>query len=137
MSTDTNKALVRRYYDEVLNQRNLAVLNDLLAPTFVSYLPNGVGIHRDQYEQAIRMSHAAFSDLHVTIQDQIAEDDKVATRYRAQGTHMGSFAGIPATNKPVTVTAIHVHRVTNGKLVEHWEVIDLFGMLQQLGVILV
>jgi predicted ester cyclase len=86
MSTDTNKALVRRYYDEVLNQRNLAVLNDLLAPTFVSYLPNGVGIHRDQYEQAIRMSYAAFSDLHVTIQDQIAEDDKVATRYRAQGT---------------------------------------------------
>lgn len=135
MSTQPNKAFVRRYYDEVLNQRNLAVLDDLLAPTFVSYLPHGVGIDRNQYMQAIRMSHAAFPDLHVTIEDQIAEDDKVVTRYRAQGTHAGGFAGIPATNKPVTVTAIHIHRLTNGKLVEHWEMIDLFGMLQQLGVI--
>ena len=131
MSTRATKALVRRYYDEVLNQRNLAVLDELLAPTFVSYLPTGAALP----EQAIRMSHAAFPDLHVTIEDQIAEEDKVVTRYRAQGTHAADFAGIPATNKPLTVTAIHIHRVANGKLVEHWEAINLFGMLQQLGVI--
>jgi steroid delta-isomerase-like uncharacterized protein len=135
MSTHATKALVRRYYDEVLNQRNLAVLDELLAPTFVSYLPTGAALPRDHYEQAIRMSHAAFPDLHVTIEDQIAEEDKVVTRYRAQGTHAADFAGIPATHKPVIVTAIHVHRIANGKLVEHWEAINLFGMLQQLGVI--
>jgi steroid delta-isomerase-like uncharacterized protein len=135
MSTHANKALVRRYYDEVLNRRNLAVLDDLLAPTFVSYLPNGGALQRDHYQQAIRLSHATFPDLHVTIEDQIAEDDKVVTRYRAQGTHAADFAGIPATNKPVIVTAIHIHRVANGKLVEHWEAINLFGLLQQLGVI--
>jgi steroid delta-isomerase-like uncharacterized protein len=134
MSAEANKALVRRYYDQVLTHRDTSVLNELLAPTFVSYLSTGAPVRREQYVQAIDLSHAAFPDLQVTIHDQIAEGDKVVTRWSAQGTHLGSFAGIPATGKPVTVTAMHIHRIEDSKLVEHWEEINLLGVLQQLGV---
>ena len=65
--------------------------------------------------------------------DQIAEGDKVVTRWRADGTHGGPFAGIPASGRPVTVTAIHVHRVEGGRLAEHWEALDQLGLMRQLG----
>jgi steroid delta-isomerase-like uncharacterized protein len=135
MSTIANKTLVRRYYDDVLTQRDTTLLDTLLAPSFVSYLPNGTPISRDQYVQAIAMSHNAFPDLQVTIHDQIAEGEKVVTRWSARGTHLGTFAGIPATGKPITVTAMHIHRVADGKLMEHWEEINLFSVMQQLGVL--
>ena len=76
-----------------------------------------------------------FPDLHITIQDQIAENDLVATRYVMRGTHQGEFADIPPTGKQFTVTGIEMHRFADGKLVELWNVVDLLGMLQQLGVI--
>ena len=80
------------------------------------------------------MSHKAFPDLQVVIEDQIAEGDKVTTRWKASGTHLGTFAGlIPPTNKPVTITALHVHQITDGKIVALWEQIDLLGLFQQLG----
>ena len=133
MSTEANKALVRRYYTEVLNQRNIAVLDELCSPTFVSHASAGAKIGLAQYRQAIMASHTAFPDLVVTVEDQIAEGDKVVTCWTAQGTHQGPFAGVPPTGKRVTVTAIHIHRVDNGKIVEHWEEINLLGLMQQLG----
>src|SRR5262245_33751338 len=135
MSTEVNKALVRRYYAEVLNQRNIAVLDELCSPTFVSQFSTGPAVGLAQFRQGVIASHTAFPDLHVTVQDQIADGDKVVTRWMAQGAHQGPFAGIPPTGKRVTVTAIHIHRVTNGKLIEHWEEINLLGLMQQLGVI--
>ncbi len=135
MSTEANKAIVHRYYTEVLNQRNVAVLDELFSSTFVSHISVGPDISLEPYKQAVAMSHTAFPDLSVTVQDQIAEADKVMTRWVAHGTHQGSFAGIPATGRPVTVTAIHIHRVEHGKIVEHWEAINMLGVLQQLGVI--
>jgi len=77
----------------------------------------------------------AFPDLVVTVLDQVAEADRVATRWQARGTHHGVFAGVPATGRPVTITAIHIHRVADGKLAEHWEAINLLPLLQQLGVV--
>lgn len=135
MTTQANKRLVQRYYDEVLTQRNVAVLDELVASSFVSYLPNGTAIPLDHYKHAIAMSHAAFPDLRVTIEDQVAEADKVVTRWRATGTHQGTFVDLPATGKMATITAIHIHRVADGKLIEHWEEINLFGLMQQLGVL--
>jgi steroid delta-isomerase-like uncharacterized protein len=128
-----NKALVTRYYDEVLNRRDLAALDDLLAPDFASWLPDGARLGRAEYRDAVMASHQAFPDLVVEVLDQLGEGDKVATRWRASGTHRGPFAGIPATGRPVTITAIHLHRVADGKLVEHWEEIDVFRLLRQLG----
>ena len=135
MTTTANKALVTRYYDEVLNQRKLAALDDLLDPTFASWLPDGTRLGRDQYRDAVLASHQAFPDLVVEVLDQLAEDDKVATRWRASGTHRGPFAGIPATGRPVRITAMHLHRVVDGKLTEHWEEIDLLRLMRQLGVL--
>jgi steroid delta-isomerase-like uncharacterized protein len=135
VSLDTNKALVQRYYHEVLNQRNLALLDRLCAATFRSYLPDRSSVTVEQYKQAVALSLAAFPDLQVVLHDQIAEGDKVVTRWSAQGSHQGMFAGLPATGKAVTVSAIHIHRVTADRLVEHWEAIDLLGLLQQLGVV--
>jgi steroid delta-isomerase-like uncharacterized protein len=135
MATTANKALVIRYYDEVLNQRNLAALDGLLAPTFASWLPDGTRLGRAEYRDAVRASHQAFPDLVVEVLDQLGEGDKVATRWRASGTHRGPFAGIPATGRPVRITAMHLHRVVDGKLTEHWEEIDLLRLLRQLGVL--
>jgi len=135
MTTTANKALVTRYYDEVLNQRNLAALDDLLAPDFASWLPDGTRLGRAEYRDAVLASHEAFPDLVVEVLDQLAEGDKVASRWRASGTHRGPFAGIPATGRPVTITAMHLHRVADGKLTEHWEEIDVLRLLRQLGVL--
>ena len=132
-TTTANKALVARYYDEVLNQRNLAALDDLLAPDFASWLPDGARLGRAEYRDAVLASHEGFPDLVVEVLDQLAEGDKVATRWRASGTHGGPFAGIPATGRPVTITAMHLHRVSDAKLIEHWEEINLFRLMRQLG----
>ena len=133
MTTTANKALVTRYYNEVLNQRNLAALDDLLAPNFASWLADGTRLGRAEYRDAVLASHQAFPDLVVEVLDQLAEGDKVATRWRASGTHRGPFAGISATGRPVRITAMHLHRVADGKLTEHWEEIDLLRLMRQLG----
>jgi steroid delta-isomerase-like uncharacterized protein len=134
MTAGTNKALVRRYYDTILNGRNLAAIDEFLAPTFVSYGPSGQGVDRTAHVQALTVSHTALPDLHLTIEDQIAEDDKVVTRWTARGSHRGTFFfGLPPTGKPVTATAIHIHRLAAGKIVEQWEQFDIFGVLQQIG----
>lgn len=122
MSVEANKALLRRYYQEVLNQGNLSAIDELFAPDLV-----------ESFKQAVTMSRSAFPDLRVTIEDQIAEGDRVATRWTAQGTHKGPFLGVPPTNKPVTVTAIHIHQVVDGRIVKLWEEINLLGVMQQLG----
>jgi len=135
VSTEENKALVRRYYDEVLTGGKREHLDELLAPGFVSHVTGGPDVGAQGYAAAVAGTHAAFADLVVTVLDQVAEDDKVATRWSATGTQTGSFAGVPATGKLLTVTGIHIHRVSGGRLVEHWEELDILGALRQLGVI--
>jgi len=130
MSTSDNKSIVRRYYEEVLNRRQLQVFDELANPNFVSYLPDGKGIDSEIYKQTITGTLAVIPDLKVTIQDQIAEGDKVMTRWKAQGTPQVEFAGIKPNGKPITVTAIHVHRLQNGKIMEHWEAINLHAVEQ-------
>jgi predicted ester cyclase len=128
MPPDANKRLVRRYYDEVLTGRNRAVLEQLLDPHFVSHVSGGSDAGRAVYAAAIDATHAAFADLVVRIHDQIAEGDKVVTRWSATGTQTGIFAGIAPSALAVTVTGIHIHRVKRGRLVEHWEELNLRGL---------
>lgn len=116
-----NKALLRRYYQEVLSEGNLALIEELFVPELVG-----------QFKQAVTMSRTAFADLRVTIEDQVAEGDKVVTRWTAQATHLGPFLGVPATGKPVKVSAIHIHKVVDGRIAALWEEINLFGLMQQL-----
>ena len=126
--SERNKALVRRYYEEVLNARRLSVFEELADLRFVSYLPNGESVGIEAYRQAIAGSLAAMQDLHVTIEDQVAEGDKVVTRWKATGTPLVPFAGLQPDGKPITVTAIRIHRVEEDKLVGHWEAINLHAI---------
>ncbi len=126
--SEENKGIVRRYYEEVLNQRRLEVFDELADPQFRSYLAKGGSVDLSVYKQAIAGSLAAMPDLHVTVEDQIAEGDKVATRWTARGTSQVEFAGIRPQGQPLTVTAIHIHRIQGGKFIEHWEAINLHAV---------
>lgn len=132
MTTDENKALVRSYYESVLAGRDRALLERLLDPAFVSHDASGATVGRDRYATAVAVTHAAFGDLAVTVHDQVAEDDRVVTRWSATGTHRADFAGVPATGRRITVSGIHIHRLQDGRFVEHWEMLDLVGLLRQL-----
>jgi steroid delta-isomerase-like uncharacterized protein len=136
MSAENNKALVRRYVEEVLNQRNLAVVDELFASTFVDHdssMPEARG--PGGIKRLAAMVHASFPDLHFKIEDMIAEGDKVVYRYSVRGTHQKDFMGIAATGKQISFRGIHIYRVGDGKLQEEWENWDTLGLMRQLGVI--
>jgi steroid delta-isomerase-like uncharacterized protein len=133
--SEHNKMLVRRAIEEVYNQGNLKVVDELVSKDFVVHSPSEeihgpAGIK--QYVSALR---EAFPDLHITIEDQIAERDKVVTRWTARGTHGGTFQGVAPTGKRGSMTGIEVDRFVDGKSVECWTNVDELGLLQQLGVI--
>ena len=125
MSSEANKALARRIVEEMWNTKNLNVVDEVYSPEF--------GGGHEATKQFVTAHLATFPDLHITIQDQIAENDLVATRYVMSGTQQGEFANIPPTGKQFTVTGIEMHRFTDGKLVELWNLVDALSMLQQLG----
>jgi len=131
-----NKAISRRVNEECFNQGNLAVADELLAADYVDHAaPPGLPAGVEGFKQLVAIYRTAFPDLHVTIEDQIAEGDKLATRFTASGAHQGELMGIAPTGKKVTVTGIAIERIVDNKIVEHWLVSDQLGMLQQLGVI--
>ncbi len=134
MTTEENKASGRRFVDEVLNRGNLAVIDELTGPNFVDHsLPPGVPPGNEGFKAFVTMFRAAFPDLHYTIDDEIAEGDRVVQRSTGHGTMKGDFQGMPASGKEATWEAIHILRFADGKYVEHWAVTDTLSMLQQLG----
>jgi steroid delta-isomerase-like uncharacterized protein len=135
MSAEANKALVRRLFEEVFNKRNLAVADELLSPESLNHDdPHEVGrVGSGALKGAVQMLAAAFPDFHMTIEDLVAEGDKVVARVTASGTHQGAFMGIAPTGKRFTEAQMHLVRVVDGKVIEHWDVRDDLDMLQQLG----
>jgi predicted ester cyclase len=134
MSTEENKALVRRFVEEVVNQHNVDVLDQITALDFRTTFPVPEP-GRAGFKQAMAALFAGFPDVHSTTEDVIAEGDRVATRGRWTGTQQGEFQGIPPTSTQVQVSYIDVWRVQNGQLVENWVQMDFLGLLQQLGVV--
>jgi steroid delta-isomerase-like uncharacterized protein len=138
MSTETNKAITRRYFEEIFNEGNLAVADEIIAPDYASIGPGafpGLPPGPEGSKMLVTTYRNAFPDLHFTVDDQIAEGDKVMTRWTAHGSHKGELAGIPPTGKSVTVTGMAEDQIVNGQIVERWDIFDQFGMMQQLGVI--
>jgi steroid delta-isomerase-like uncharacterized protein len=131
---DRNKALYQHYIQQVFNQGQLDLLDNLLAPSYVYHeappgtLPGAAGI-----KQVVSMFRAAFPDLEITIDDQIAEDDKVCSRATTRGTHQGEIFGIPATGRVVTMTGLTVVRIVEGQIAESWVKNDLRSLMNQLG----
>src|SRR5437588_2641681 len=135
-STEANKASVRRFYDEVFNKKNRAAIDEFIAPNQVDHAaPPGTPGGLAGARQTVAMYLTAFPDLHFTVEDIIAEGDRVVARLTVRGTQKGAFMGIPPTGKQVTSTAIDINRIADGKSVEHWLNMDMLGLLQQLGVI--
>ncbi len=136
MSAEENKTTNRRFYEEIINQKNLAAADALVGADYVSHgFPPGLPPGREGLKVFIGVFHTAFPDGHLTIDHMIAEGDTVATRLTFRGTHTGNFQGIAATGKKVTVPALDMARYAGGKLVEHWGGPDQMSLLQQLGVI--
>ena len=135
MSLQENKAVVRRFVEEVQCRHNLAALDELFSPDFVDHSgpPDLQGL--EGARQFFSMMFASFPDMHFTIRQQIAEGDKVLTYKTFHGTHGGPFMGIPATGKAVTIDVMDILTVTGGKITEHWTVSDMLGMLQQIGAV--
>ena len=135
--SEENKALFRRMFEEVINQGNISLIDELVAPDFVEHeeLPPGIPPGREAVKQMFTMFRGAFPDLNATIDDVIAEGDKVVARSTWSGTHKGEFMGIPPTGKSVSFGVIDIVRIAGGKFVEHWGQMDNMSMMQQLGVI--
>ncbi len=135
MSAENNKATALRWYESVFNAGRLELIEELFATNFVDHdpsnpLPGYVGLR-----QLVGMYRSAFPDIHLSVEDTIAEGDKIVTRFTGRGTHKGPLMGIPPTGKKVTITALDILHFKDGRIVEHWGNQDLLGMMQQLGVI--
>src|SRR5918997_2332148 len=131
MSPEDNKAIIRSYVETVWNQRQLDRSEE-----FVDHAPlPGQAPGLDGAKRKWAMYLNAAPDLRVTIEDQVAEDDKVGVRRSYEGTHEGELLGVPATGKQVRVGSISIFRLAEGKIVENWEQLDLLTLMQQLGVI--
>ena len=135
MSADKSKATALRFVDIVQNQHDVGALDELFSPDFVDYSGISTLPNLDETKQFFTMLFTAFPDIQVTIHDQIAEGDKVWMRKTFKGTHQGEFMGIAPTNKPVEINVIDIHRVVDGKIIEHWAVADMLDLMQQLGAI--
>ena len=138
MLSETNKTVSRRFFEEIFSKGNLAVADEIIAKDHVNSGPGslpGLPTGPEGTKQLVTIYRNAFPDIRFTIDEQIAEGDKVMTRWSAHGTHGGELAGIPATGKTSTVTGIVVDRLVNGMIAESWAIFDQFGMMQKLGVI--
>jgi len=136
MSTEQNKAKERRLVAEALNKGNLAVVDECLAPDFVYHGPGGAEVKGTKgYKQFLAGLRAAYPDIHVTIENILAEGDLVATRTKCTFTFTGEGSGITPTGRKVTLTGSILDRFEGDKLAETWEAYDRFDLYQQLGLI--
>ena len=136
MTAEENMATARRYYDEVLNAGQLAVLNEIGAADYIENSPlPGQGTGLSGWEDRVNIVRGAFPDIHYTVEDMFGAGDRVAVRWRLAGTHTGPIMGIPPTGRPVQMGGIDIHRLAGGRLAEHWDQVDLLGFLQQIGAI--
>ncbi|AMM34397.1 hypothetical protein SA2016_3740 [Sinomonas atrocyanea] len=135
MSTETSRRLVARFYDEVLNGRHLEVIDEIAAPDYLENDPlPGQGDGREGLHDRVSALVSAL-EPHFTVEDVIAEGDRIVVRWRHRGTHVGTFLGVPATGKAFDIAGIDIYRVAGDRLAEHWHVVDQLAMLAQLGLL--
>jgi steroid delta-isomerase-like uncharacterized protein len=135
MSIEKDQVTVRRYYLEVFNQKKESLLEELAVPDYVEHDPfPGHGQGLAGLRERVEMLQAAFR-ADFTIEDMIASGDKIVVRWTNHVVHQGVFFGVPATGKPAAVSGIDIIRMRDGKMAEHWDVVDTLSLLQQLGAI--
>ncbi len=133
---EQNKALVRRLLEDDISRGNRAVAAEIIAPDFVDHTnPPGMQHGLEGHNAIVDLFRAAFPDQWWQIEDLIAEGDRVVARTTMTGTHRGDFFGLPATGRSVRVSGVHVMRIANGQIAEHWGNNDDLGLMRQLGAI--
>ncbi len=133
MGIEENKALVRRFVDGIFVRGDPVAVDELVAPDFVAHTWPSTGDPRGDLKRAIERVGAALADGSFVIEDMIAEGDRVAVRLTASATQVGPFMGMPASGRRYSIGEIHVFRVRDGFVVEHWHQFDQLGMMRQLG----
>jgi steroid delta-isomerase-like uncharacterized protein len=133
--SEVNKVLVLRGWEEIVNQKNLDAFDEFYAANAVHHEPDQDLQGLEEVKQYIAMYLEAFPDMSVSVEDLIAEGDKVVSRYAYLGTHQGELQGIAPTNKHIEKEGITIHRIEGGKIVEEWEQYDKLSFLQQLGAV--
>ena len=134
--TEQNKAVIRRFVDEVQNQKNWETFDELNADDFVNLsAPPGLPSDKAGGKMFVGAFISAFPDSYVTIEDMIAEGDRVVTKKTFTGTHTGELNGIPPTGNRVSIQYVDIMRVRDGQIVEHWLSMDQLAFMQQLGVL--
>ena len=134
MSVEQNKSVMRRFYDEVVNQGNLELINELMASDFVEHeVFPGLSDDREGTRQFFAMMHSAFDGFRMDVEDLVAEGDKVVARLTMKGTDKGEFIGLSGTCRALNVPTIDIVRFADGKAVEHWGVTDGLSIMDQLS----
>lgn len=135
MAGEQNKALARRFF-EAFEANDLASLKEVLGPDLMAYSHGTPGPqNRESLLQGISTWNAAFTEQHFTVEDMVAEGDRVATRTTLRATHTGDFQDLPPTGKQIAISGHTVERVKDGRIVERWVLIDERGLMQQLGLL--
>jgi steroid delta-isomerase-like uncharacterized protein len=135
MSIEENKSIVRRFFEVGPSKGDLCAANELLAPGFALHVPLPCSPGVQGIDEVISACRAAFEHLNVSVEDMVAEDDRVAARFTARGIHKGAFMGLQPTGKSITMTGIEIFRIENGKIAELWGEANLIGLIQQLGIL--
>ena len=134
MTSEQNKSVYRRFIQEVFNEGRSDALDALVSPSYVLHdAPPGAPSGPQAVAEVARMFRSAFPDLTITIDELVAEGDKVCARATTRGTHRGTIFGIAATGRPVTMTGLTMVRIVDGRLVESWVKNDVAGLMRQLG----
>jgi predicted ester cyclase len=136
--SEENKALVRRYFEEIWDKGNLDLIDELFTTNFVRHGPTGTeGEVRglEGFKGLVSMYHSAFPDLRIPIEDLVAEGDRVVSRWRTHGTHEGELMGNAPTGNQTSVTGILIDRISGGKIEEEWVDYDTLHLMQQIGAV--
>jgi steroid delta-isomerase-like uncharacterized protein len=132
-TTEEHKALVRRFIDEIFLKRDLDAVDELLTEDFTPHTWGSTGSGKDALRAAIERVSQGLTDTSMTIEDMIAEGDRVAVRLTSHAVQSGEFMGLPPSGKAYTIGEIHIFRFDGGRVAEHWHQADFMGMMRQLG----
>lgn len=134
--SEENKTLIRRAWDEIFNQKNLRAVDEYFAEdAIIGFAPPGIRPDREGFKQIIGPYLTAFPDLRVVLEDQVAEDGTVASRFKVSGTHKGEFAGLAPSGKQIDYDGLNFIKVRDGKIVEVWGASDQLRLMRQIGAI--
>ena len=137
VSTEENKAVARRWFEELFNAGNLEVADEIVAPDHVNHDPTlpDIPAGPEGQRQIVNLYRGAFTNAHISVEEQLAEGDKVVTRWTGSGTHQGELMGVAPTGNQVTITGLTINRISEGKIVESWSNYDALDMMRQIGAI--